>query len=65
MDDWYVTRVPFGSAWNMHRNARHPVLKLLALLLGVISFLVLLVVGVVVLIVDILLLPIRLLLRLL
>ena len=65
MGDWFVTRVPFDSAWNVHRQARHPILKLFAFLLGLISFVVLLVVGAVVLVVDILLLPVRLLLRLL
>jgi len=65
MGDLYVTRVPFGSAWNVHRRARHPILKLLALVLGLVSFVVLLVVGLVVLVVDIVLMPIRWLLRLL
>jgi hypothetical protein len=65
MADLYAARVPYASAWNVHRRTRHPILKLLALLLGVVSFIVLLVVGLVLLIVDIVLLPVRLILRLL
>jgi hypothetical protein len=65
MGDFYATRLPYGSAWGFHRNVGHPILKLFALLAGLIAFVLLLVVGLVVLIVDIVLLPIRLLLRLL
>ena len=65
MADLYATRLPYGSAWGIHRSVGHPILKLFAFVLAVVSLLVLLVVGLVVLVVDIILLPIRLLLRLL
>ena len=65
MGDFYATRLPYASAWGIHRRAGHPILKLFAFIVALISFVLLLVVGLVVLVVDILLLPIRLLLRLL
>jgi len=65
MGDFYATRLPYSSAWGFHRSVRHPILKLFAFLAGLIALVLLLVVGLVVLVVDIVLLPIRLLLRLL
>lgn len=57
----FTRRVPFGGVWGWHAGLRHPLLKLIGLLLAIVVTVVLVVLAVVALVIDIVLLPIRLL----